>query len=188
MIDEALLGKRFSSFLVLGYPDYPPHETLEDEIRMVTSTYVGILHDRDKLDNGDPAKPHWHYVVSLNGQKTPTAFSRATGIELRFLGVCSDKTKELRYLLHLDTPGKFQYDFDDAFGFLPMLEKAVDGKLSEAAEVLRILRLVDKQDGVIRYRKFVETICEHELYGAFRRMGHLASKVIEEHNLKYLDI
>jgi hypothetical protein len=74
--------------------------------------FISPLHDRDVDENGEIKKAHYHIVVVADG---PISKSRADKIIEPFGGTKSAEyimslTGYVRYLAHMDSPEKAQYD------------------------------------------------------------------------------
>lgn len=84
----------------------------------VIPALVSPLHDKDFKDDGTPAKPHYHVVIFF---EKPVRYKQVLeqlrigcGFEsLNYLQPVANLRAMMRYLVHLDTPWKAQYDVDD---------------------------------------------------------------------------
>lgn len=176
--------------LLLLYPDNIDHSVALLKIMKpdFPYDYVGILHDQDKKEDGQDAKPHYHIVLYFKSPRSELAVSKELGIEERFCRAFDDQGKpykrddSVKYIFHYGYPDKHQYEVSDGFGnLLPLAEKLCSEKLSEASQVMLILRIMDSLPRNATYRKFLEEVCKADLYSAFRRMGSNASRLFDEH-------
>lgn len=76
-----------------------------------------LLHDKDINDDGTPKKPHYDGVIMLDG---PTSYRRMMEIMKRIAGdgintieECIQTSGALKYICHLASPDKYQYDPKD---------------------------------------------------------------------------
>lgn len=107
--------KQFRNFEFILYPE----SMLEDAFKKISDMripcYVSPLHDKDKDDNGEFKKEHYHVVFTYSGNKNPDnirmIIDSLGGVAKPGLGfVVQDKKTILRYLCHLDNPDKYQYN------------------------------------------------------------------------------
>lgn len=179
--------------MCLLYPDNLQHSCAL--IKLMKSDcswdYVGVLHDHDKKDDGEEAKPHYHFVFYFPNPRFASAFAKELGIDDRFVRANDDHGKPykrdeaIKYIFHYGYPDKHQYSVEDGFGSLiPLAEKLCCEKLSEASQVMLILSILDKLPRNASYRKFLEEVCKQDLYAAFRRMGATAGRLFDEHQAR----
>lgn len=169
--------------MALLYPDSIEHSAILLNLMKpdFKYDYVGVLHDSDILEDGSPAKPHYHFVFYLKDGKSKNAFSTLTGIPDRWLDPKDDRDDAIRYIFHFGYPDKYQYSTDDGIGVLqPLAEKLCCAKMSETQQVLMILKILDSLPRHATYRMFLEACCKADLYSAFRRMGVSASRLLDD--------
>lgn len=189
------MAKYLRNYRLLLYPDNEIHVLAQTCLEVSGVDFVCVLHDADVKEDGEPVKPHWHYVVTFKDAKTPSAANtwfKKMGIESRFvwpIETPKERKKALRYLLHLDDPDKAQYPLDSAKGPLASVLTALAvNREDENARVLAVLDLVksyNRQE--ISYTSFVRKACEADLWGTLRHMGQWGVKIIDEHNSSLYD-
>lgn len=175
---------RSRTWMVLLYEDDPTHkQVLEERLSDLDWNYAGRQHDKD-----DGVKEHHHVVVLFKDGRKNTDIALDLGIDKRWLRAWDRKKKALRYLCHRDNPEKFQYSTDGMYGTIAEQAVAACSKgneLSEVQSVLEITKQLDEIEGFVSYSFFLNIMAQNGLYATFRRMGNLASKLIDEHNAAY---
>ena len=172
---------RSRTWMILLYPDNEEHKRcLETTLSDLDWNYAGRLHDKDP-----DTKEHHHVVVLFKDGRKNTDVAKDLNIDKRWLRAWDRQKKALRYLCHRDNPEKFQYSTDGIYGTIA--EKAVGAcskgnELSEVQSVQEITKMIREIDGLISYNFFLNLVSEVGLYSVFRRMGNLATRLIDEHN------
>lgn len=171
------------TFSFVLYPDTNEKHVAALEKLRANYNWLGILHDRDKKDDGTPKLNHWHCVVKFRQPRWQSAVSAELGVEPNLLEPCLSLEGYARYMLHLDNPDRAQYDFDNMEGSLKDHVSGVCiGEPTESERVLRILELLDSERRVLTMRQFVTIVCNAGLYADCRRAGYLMTKMLDEHN------
>ena len=172
---------RSRTWMILLYEDDPTHKAvLDGKLADLDWNYAGRIHDKD-----DGVKTHHHVVVLFKDGRKNADVAADLGIDKRWLRAWDRQKKALRYLCHRDNPDKFQYSTDGIYGTIA--EKAVGAcskgnELSEVQSIKEITKLLDDIDGFISYSFFLNLVADNGLYASFRRMGNLATRLIDEHN------
>lgn len=187
MVDN--IEYRSRHHMLLLYPDNASHmialNTLRDGYK-----YCAILHDSDKFigdddipNEGELKKAHYHVIVSFPNAVWNGALSKNLGIESRFIRNCSRLVRNLRYLIHLDNPDKFQYDSALVFGTnVDMFVKAIGNKISEDEQFKQIMELVNSYENMIDIVQLAQDCADIGLYSCFRRSFNLMKYVVMNHN------
>lgn len=115
-------NKRSRTFALELYPEDDVHCVILDYI-MAYFDYAYILHDKDSFDSdifdengnllhksGDLKKPHWHVIICFKNQRSVQ--SLLDELRLDHIETCNFYAY-CRYLIHLDSPQKFQYKSSD---------------------------------------------------------------------------
>lgn len=101
------------SFLGVLYPDaenYCCDEVLE-RLKSFFPEWAYIVHDMDVDKDGEFKKPHVHWV----GRRSACSLDFvATSLEIpeNDIEYCRKFKRSVRYLVHRDSPSKFQYDIE----------------------------------------------------------------------------
>lgn len=174
---------RSRTWMLLLYEDDPSHKAvLDGKLADLDWDYAGRIHDQD-----DGVKPHYHVVVLFKNGRKNADIANDLGIDKRWLRAWDKQKKALRYLCHKDNSEKYQYHSDGIFGTIA--EKAIaqcskGDQLSETQSVDEIVALLDSIDGLVTTKFFLTLCTKNGLYATFRRMGNLASRLLDEHNAK----
>lgn len=102
------------SYLGVLYPDSETYdcEKVLERIKDFFELSCWCLHDKDTDENGELKKPHYHWV----GQRSACTLDFvATSLELspNSIEYCRKFKRSVRYLIHADNLGKFQYSQSD---------------------------------------------------------------------------
>lgn len=94
------------------YPESAPTDWREKLANLHMKALTSPVHDRDVNNEGELVKPHIHVVLSFDG---PVSQKIANGVFAQFCGTQSAEyirslSSYARYLAHLDSPDKAQYD------------------------------------------------------------------------------
>lgn len=172
---------RSRTWMILLYEDDPTHKSvLDGKLAELDWNYAGRIHDKD-----DGVKVHHHVVVLFKDGRKNTDIAADLGIEKRWLRAWDRKKKALRYLCHRDNPEKFQYSTDGIYGTIA--EQAVSAcskgnELSEAQAITELTKMLDEIDGIVSYSFFLRYVADKGLYPVFRRLGIIATRLVDEHN------
>lgn len=179
--------ERKRNFCLILYPDCPEQNELITRIasNVYNFEYAGICHDKDITSEGDPKKPHYHFVLHLSNACTRSAIAKNLGIEERFVQDCKDYKGALMYLVHYKNQDKAQYSADIVIGGLSEKVRELTVKPNETMATLNILDLLDSVNGKVTRSDFLRMVCERGLYSAFRRNNYYINQLILEHNKKY---
>lgn len=172
---------RSRTWMLLLYEDDPTHKAILDgKLSELDWNFAGRIHDKD-----DGVKIHHHIVVLFKDGRKNTDIAKDLGIDKRWLRAWDRKKKALRYLCHRDNPEKYQYSPDGIYGTIA--EQAVSAcskgnELSEAQAIKEIADLLDSIDGFVTYSFFLRYVADKGLYPVFRRLGIIATRLLDEHN------
>lgn len=183
---------RARNWCLLLYPEDTTHSNAVKLLEELKYRYVGILHDKDTWSEaeckdgthtpGELKKPHWHIVIKCKQARWNTAIAKELGIAPNYLQACADFDEAIMYLTHVNHPEKHQYDSTEAFGNLTAhLEKLLLDD-DEGMRVLEIVKYIDAQPSMAKYRDILVYCCNNGLYGEFRRLGCGVKYLMDEHN------
>lgn len=171
---------RMRTWMVLLYDDCEEHKPVKARLSELDWDFAGRYHDSDP-----GVKPHCHIVILFKDGRKLADVACDLNLDSRWLRAWDSKKRALRYLCHRDHPDKFQYPTDGIFG--TVADKAIaqcskSNEMSETQSVLEVLALLDSFDDIVQYNDFFKLVCERGCFSAFRRMGSLGIRLIEEHN------
>lgn len=194
--------ERSQNFALLLYPDDDTHcmavARLMDDGN--NYQYALILHDADTYEEdnaelghvaGEIKKAHWHVVLSFRNQRTISVVASELGLRenyLRYIGrdqSCAflSRADALAYLTHAHEPCKHHYSRTEVYGPLAYLvPEYLEEPKDESARVIDLLELLHSLPVPCPYKTVIKRSAEAGLYDVLRRMGSLATKVIDEHN------
>lgn len=116
---------RTRSWNYIVYPESAP-ENWRDIINELHLEWVeSPLHDKDIEETGEIKKAHWHVLILFPSVKS---FEQAKEVADALNAPAPQKTMSakgsVRYMLHLDSPHKYQYDMSDlkAYGGVDLNE------------------------------------------------------------------
>lgn len=179
--------ERKRNFCLVLYPDCPEHNELITRIASneYNFDYAGICHDKDITDEGDPKKPHYHFVLHLNNPCTRSALAKNLGIEERLVQDCKDYKGALMYLVHYKNQDKAQYSNDLVIGSLSDKVRGLTAKPNETMACVIILDLLDSIECKVEWSEFMRMVCARGLYSTFRRDSRSFRQAVYEHNSKF---
>ena len=74
---------------------------------------VSPLHDRDRQDDGTAKKPHYHVILEFSSLKS---YEQVIGLleplHVNYVEAVNNRASYTRYLAHMDSPKKAQYEPD----------------------------------------------------------------------------
>lgn len=185
--EERAKGVKVRDWFLELYPDNESHRKAFDLI-VSDFDHACILHDRDLGDNGALKKAHWHIIVRCPHPRWMLPFARFLGVELRFLYPMDNIRNRVRYLIHLDSPTKFQYSPDDVItNIRPFVDKCFldDEEDTEESKVLLIIDMLDEIQDVVETRQFIRLICKAGLYSVYRRSQFTFLQILKDHNRQH---
>lgn len=181
MADEL---KKYRRFRLLLYPEDLTHVSAMAHIMENFDKYAFILHDKDKDENGEAKKEHWHIVVEFKNPRALSGVAKELHITDNYIRVCDYFAEALEYLLHLKAPEKHQYDIDEVNGTLvgKLKDLMNKGQKSECEKVFDLLDFIEETTGYIKVSDFARHCAEVGTWDIFRRSSAIFLKAIEEHN------
>lgn len=174
--------------LVELYLDSPEWQSAYD--KLVSLDDVAYIHHNKDVGK----KEHVHAIIRTKNPTWSTSICKQLGIEDRFIQQPKKIDSAFRYLIHATDNSKDKYQYDESEVMFTSKRMQVDflkaldttPELQETEKVLGILDLLDSIDGRITYTQFVRLACENGYYDALRRANYLMSKILDEHNSKYI--
>lgn len=107
--------ERFRNFATIAYPESMSKTIWDDIDDLHIECYVSPLHDKDiNRKTGELKKAHYHIVFCYDGKKSIDQV-KAVVDRLGCVGleVVESKKSYLRYLCHLDSADKVEYNVED---------------------------------------------------------------------------
>lgn len=169
-------NSRARSFALELYPEDESHCDVLDYI-ISYFDYAYILHDKDKFDDdvidsetkevihkaGEVKKPHWHVIICFKNQRSVQSLKDE--LRLSHIETCNFYAYT-RYLIHLDSPQKFQYERGEIHTNMQLridnaLERSYNANEQETRILLKFLFTEGKQS-YITFRQLTEYAMEHD--------------------------
>ena len=173
---------RDRKFVMVLYPEGATHAAAIEKMKAGGYNFAAILHDKDKTEDGQPKKPHWHVVVRFKNACWNTAIAKDLGITPNYLEACKDVDSALLYLVHFGIEEKFQYDYEAVFGPLRVRLATLLAEPDEGARVLTLVDIIDASYGFLSYSELLKKSVAAGVYADLRRMGTLGVALVREHN------
>ena len=177
---------RDRKFVAVLYPEDDSHKEAVEKLKAGGYNFAAILHDKDVYEDGDHAgelkKPHWHIVVRFKNAVWNTAIAKELGITPNYLEACKDVDASLLYLVHFGNEEKAQYNYEEVFGPLRLKLATLLSDTDEGTRILNIVDIVESSPGPISCSELLKKAVAAGLYADLRRMGHLATCLVREHN------
>ena len=115
--------KRDRKFELILYPDSESYD-IDTALSSAISYFpmwAYCLHDSDITDDGSPKKDHIHFLGKLDDVRSPDVVCRDLQLPIHSIANVKNWKAACRYLVHLDSPSKFQYSIDDVISSFPIL-------------------------------------------------------------------
>lgn len=104
--------QRTRNWAFFVYPDSAPGNWRDILNELHVPWVESPLHDKDVDDGtGELKKPHWHIVLMFDNKKSFSQIKEITdSLNSPIPQKCHSAKGAVRYMLHLDSPDKYQYD------------------------------------------------------------------------------
>lgn len=170
--------KRDRKFELVFYPDSESYDI--DSVLSASISYFSewayCLHDSDINEDGSPKKAHIHFIGKLSDMRSPDVVCRDLQIPLNSISNIRKWKSACRYLVHLDTPTKFQYSFDDVVSSFPILSFY---GLSDDEQARHILDFI-KSSGCKCVTELTVWALDNGCYSGLRRGFAIWSQILRE--------
>lgn len=147
--NEVLIGKsgKIKNFAFVVYED-SCKEGWKEDIENMHVKALWIYHDKDKTEDGELKKPHYHVMIMWDG---PIALTTARSVAKHF-GAANDyvepvrnKISYARYMCHIDQPNKHQYGIEllqelGGVNKMDLVGEEKENKVDIAREVLKFCK------------------------------------------------
>lgn len=105
---------RSKTWNVIVYPESAPENWKEQLVEQGVFFVCSPLHDKDVLSTGEIKKAHWHVLLCFTSNKSYTQVLELTNTINAPAPQKSNSTGgSIRYMVHIDSPDKFQYNKSD---------------------------------------------------------------------------
>jgi len=110
-------NKRGRNWTVVVYPESAPRDwrSVLDELHI--AWIESPLHDKDVNPDGEVKKPHWHILLTFEGNKS---YQQVKEIADKLNAPIPQRVESargmVRYMIHMDNPEKYQYSKSKIIG------------------------------------------------------------------------
>lgn len=105
---------RTKNWVAIMYPESMPSDWQTRLANLKTNVIISPLHDKDVNADGTAKKPHYHVILMFSSNKS---FEQVKTLLEPFKCPIPQKVTsikgQVRYLIHIDNPEKYQYDKGD---------------------------------------------------------------------------
>lgn len=170
--------KRDRKFELVLYPDSESYDI--DTVLVACISYFSMwaycLHDSDFCEDGSPKKSHIHFLGKLDDVRSPEVVCRDLCLPSSSISNVKSWKAACRYLIHLDSPTKFQYSIDDVVSSFPILSYF---SLSDDEQARRILDYISSS-GCTRVSDLTLWSLDNGCYSGLRRGFAIWSQILRE--------
>lgn len=183
------MNNKSRNFLGVLYPDSETYDCalVLERLKSVFQEWAYVLHDYDFDENGVLKKSHIHWIGKLENATSLSAISdgKHLGVSSNSIEFCKNWKYSVRYLIHKDSPDKFQYsqeciisNFDVAF-FL----RDKDDEVATARKIRTYLF----ESQCTSVRQLMDWCLENGCWSEFRRSFSIWACVMREFKEEFLD-
>lgn len=175
---EVFCLKRDRKFELVLYPDSESYDIdlVLNSAFSYFSSWAYCLHDSDIHEDGTPKKDHIHFVGKLDDVRSPEVVCRDLSVPFTSISNIKNWRAACRYLVHLDSPCKFQYPFDYVISSFPILPFF---SLSDDEQARRIMEFI-KSTGCNRASDLTVWALDNGCYSGLRRGFAIWSQILRE--------
>ena len=177
---------RDRSHVLLLYPDCEEHVRALKLIER-SYDYAYILHDKDKMENGDMKKPHYHVVLRFPNQVWSSKVCKDLGIQENYIEKHRSFPNALMYLIHYNDSDKAQYSVDDVKGSLKtrLIQEISKVDKTESEKIIELLDYIESLAQPITIISFMRYCASMGYWSEYRRSGAIFMRAIDEHNMMF---
>lgn len=161
-------------------------EELERCVDILEKNYIDyayILHDKDRNDDDSLKKIHYHLRCFAVFQKTISAWASLFQVLPNNIEVLENKRRAIRYLIHLDSPKKYQYSQLDVVTNIVDIDNYFnEDKSSEDTQLQNIFGYISAIQNYVYFREIKDYVLQNNYWSAYRRYYSIIKDVILEHN------
>lgn len=170
--------KRDRKFEFVLYPDSESYDF--DTVLAACCSYFSMwaycLHDSDLCEDGSPKKAHIHFLGKLDDVRSPEVVCRDLFLPTSSISNVKSWKAACRYLIHLDSPTKYQYSVDDVVSSFPILSYF---SLPDDEQARRILDYISSS-GCNRVSDLTLWALDNGFYSGLRRGFAIWSQILRE--------
>ena len=173
--------ERKRNFACVIYPESAPDNLIDIIAHLYVPCILSPLHDRDIDPDGNPKKPHYHFMVCFEGNKSQR---QAEEVFAAVHGVGMPEVRSVRamarYFCHLDNPEKAQYNTNDVHTFGGLDYMAIIGSAADKYIAVREMIKFCNDYKIYAYSELLEYAAEFR-QDWFRMLCDSCTMVIKEY-------
>lgn len=175
---EVFCLKRDRKYELVLYPDSESYDIdlVLNSALSYFSSWAYCLHDSDIHEDGTPKRNHFHLLGKLDDVRSPEVVCRDLSVPFNSISNIKNWRAACRYLVHLDSPTKFQYPFDNVISSFPILSFF---SLSDDEQARRIMEFI-KSTECNRVSDLTVWALDNGCYPGLRRGFAIWSQIIRE--------
>lgn len=168
-------------FVAILYEDDINYEKYLNNIKKKFTEVTYIKHDKDITDEGELKKTHIHILFKVGeNARHLNAVAKDIDIPSNYLQGCN-KTKMLRYLIHLDNPEKTQYSINEVQGELKKeLKDILKRQVDEKPIYREIIRKIQENE-IKNITTLVLYAINNNCLEEVKKMQYILTQIIKEH-------
>lgn len=150
--------ERSRNWVIIVYPESAPKDWRGILDNMHLQWIESPLHDKDTNPDGTIKKAHWHVILAFGSKKS---YKQVKEIADRLNAPVPQKVHnmkgQVRYLVHLDNPEKYQYSIDEvrAYGGID-IDKYFKATSSQRYEMIREMIDFVNENNVIEMKDLID--------------------------------
>lgn len=161
--------KQDRKFEVILYPDSTSYDFADVITRLQDyfDMWAWLVHDKDiDSDTGELKKPHCHFAGTRPNAVSIQTVANAAGVPANYVKFGITTKGVFRYLVHADSPAKYQYDFTNVVANFDYPRYC--NLLKDSDYARRIIRyIVDNR--VITTKQLAQWCLDNDCWSEFRR-------------------
>lgn len=179
-------NKRNYNYLCVIYEDDSKFKTQFDAL-LELKDVIYIKHDQDVSDDGEPKKPHYHFVIKLKTACTISALSKKIDVAENMIEpIKKSFNGSLKYLIHFKDDNKYNYDADDVKSnsekLLKRFKELVQDEIPGGDHVMSIQDYIDIQTDYVKMRDLGRYANSIGVWNYFMRYYAYIRDIVNEHN------
>ena len=154
--------------MLLLYPEWDNFDNILFDLKGSFKNYAFIKH----LPESDEKKEHFHFILSLDNPRSVSSLSNRLGIKPNLIQPVKSLRASCRYLVHLDSEDKFQYNLDQVIvskSFSSTYFKSFDDLLSEEDMLDNIYNFIESYKELDKMKLEIE-LTKYVIANGFERV------------------
>lgn len=176
------MNKRYYCVEIILYLDNQLHLLL---LKRLTSQYhyAYILHDKDKNEDGELKKEHYHLLLFFDNARWGSSILKEIEIDNpNLIEFRDNKTSAIQYLIHSNNLDKFQYNYEDIISDIDISIYFSKIKNEECSSVAIIYDFIVNYVGFLHFSTLYYYAVSNNLWSAYRRNYSIIKDLVMEHN------